>query len=661
LFAAQRAYILHAAVSSSRLYVRIGAGVAALASGLLIAAAPAAPAAVITPISQDRSAKTEVQHRIVQCDTTICPPSECCTLAVLTDETLSDVQAAGDFGPFSATAFVANAGVNPAVQQSAISGGSLSAWSSVYALGSGIRTLIWPLEIREETFDPRSESRYSVTFSLDEASPFYLDGGLFVSGDDFYVKPSEAQATATLTGPGGPVVDVEIAFDTSDVITEIHETGNLDPGVYTLETVVWAQGYSFFWTGEFDEEQLGVAAESEFSVTLALEPPRPRASFAVANDASPPTSDPTSAEGVSDDGSVVVGQVGFPGGSWEAFRWAGGSRTGLGLLPGADNSWANAVSGDGLVVVGTSQCNSCEPYASEAFRWVGGAMAGLGDLPGGDSRSGATDVSADGSVVVGGGSSASGREAFRWAGGAMEGLGDLPGGDFYSAARGVSADGSVVVGEGSSASGSEAFRWAGGAMEGLGELPGGNFYSTAYGVSADGSTIVGVSVGSGGVEAVRWYGGELLGLGKLPGHIRSRATSASADGSRIAGYSEWTTISEGFVWDADNGMRSAKALLEGCGLHLVGWHLLDANISANGRVLYGTASDPNWNARGWVASLCSSEAVPASPLWTLGVLAGVLAALGALTLLTRRSRGLRPAPAADPARHPRPRLDRSGG
>ncbi len=40
-------------------------------------------------------------------------------------------------------------------------------------------------------------------------------------------------------------------------------------------------------------------------------------------------------------------------------------------------------------------------------------------------------------------------------------LGDLPGGTFFSLANGVSADGSVVVGRGTSALGSEAFIWDG--------------------------------------------------------------------------------------------------------------------------------------------------------------------------------------------------------
>ena len=70
----------------------------------------------------------------------------------------------------------------------------------------------------------------------------------------------------------------------------------------------------------------------------------------------------------------------------------------------------------------------------------------------------------------------------------FRGLGDLPGGGFGSNAFGVSADGSIVVGVGSSAAGNQAFRWtAAGGMVGLGDLPGGNFDSRANGVSADGA------------------------------------------------------------------------------------------------------------------------------------------------------------------------------
>src|SRR5262245_27353801 len=85
------------------------------------------------------------------------------------------------------------------------------------------------------------------------------------------------------------------------------------------------------------------------------------------------------------------------------------------------------------------------------------SFTGLGDLPGGGFGSSASAVSADGSAVVGGGTTpGTAGEAFRWtAGGGMAGLGDLPGGSFRSRASGISADGSVVVGTGQSGGGEE--------------------------------------------------------------------------------------------------------------------------------------------------------------------------------------------------------------
>jgi uncharacterized membrane protein len=97
----------------------------------------------------------------------------------------------------------------------------------------------------------------------------------------------------------------------------------------------------------------------------------------------------------------------------------------------------------------------------EAFRWTSAAgMTGLGDLPGGDFYSKATDISADGSVVVGYGTSDlvsySGWEAFYWtADNGMQNLKDVLtncGLDLtgwrLQAASGVSADGLTIAGNG---------------------------------------------------------------------------------------------------------------------------------------------------------------------------------------------------------------------
>ena len=144
-------------------------------------------------------------------------------------------------------------------------------------------------------------------------------------------------------------------------------------------------------------------------------------------------------------------------------------------------------------------------------------MVGLGDLPGGSFSSIANGISADGSVVVGRGASASGTEAFRWtSGGGMVGLGDLPGGSFSSIANGVSADGSVVVGLSNSASGlNEAFLWdATNGMRslqtvlstdfGLGASLLGWTLTEAHGISADGLTIVGYGFDPDGGNEQAW-------------------------------------------------------------------------------------------------------------------------------------------------------------
>jgi probable HAF family extracellular repeat protein len=111
----------------------------------------------------------------------------------------------------------------------------------------------------------------------------------------------------------------------------------------------------------------------------------------------------------------------------------------------------------------------------------------------------------------------------------LQPLGDLPGGSFFSGASGVSADGSVVVVGSSSASGSQAFRWtSAGGMVGLGDLPGGSFDSAAYDVSGDGSVIVGAGVSVSYLEAFRWTaGGGMVSLGRLPGTFDSQAYAAS--------------------------------------------------------------------------------------------------------------------------------------
>jgi uncharacterized membrane protein len=115
------------------------------------------------------------------------------------------------------------------------------------------------------------------------------------------------------------------------------------------------------------------------------------------------------ATSVSGNGVYIVGESQNDAGNTEAFRYAVGApgAEGLGdLAGGIFSSIARAASTLGEVIVGDGNSGS-----TEAFRWREsiGAMDGLGFLPGA-SESFANDVSADGSVIVG----SSGGLGYRW-------------------------------------------------------------------------------------------------------------------------------------------------------------------------------------------------------------------------------------------------------
>lgn len=141
--------------------------------------------------------------------------------------------------------------------------------------------------------------------------------------------------------------------------------------------------------------------------------------------------------GVSFDGSIIVGtmtsptfvdvSLGFPISQPEAFRYSGGVSRGLGALPssGSQTSSANAVSDNGLVVVGESRVSGdLFGGSTEAFiwtpRWGMVTLAsrvvdpdGVTRIPAGVRLSEATGISGDGTRVVG--NAASGAASFGYA------------------------------------------------------------------------------------------------------------------------------------------------------------------------------------------------------------------------------------------------------
>jgi probable HAF family extracellular repeat protein len=287
---------------------------------------------------------------------------------------------------------------------------------------------------------------------------------------------------------------------------------------------------------------------------------------------------------VSGDGNVVVGTS-----NNEAFRWtSGGGMVGLG-----DGSYANSVSGDGKIVVGYKTKTNGR---LEAFRWTsGGGMVGLGALDF-NSNSNAQGVSRDGSTVVGFSSISSNSgvfddaKAFRWT--AKEGIKELKdrqGNTTPAQAKAVSGDGSIVVGQKKTKGkdDDEAFIWTkAGGIESLSTAFPNDFSSDALGISTDGSVVVGFHQDSGGnPQAYRWTkAGGLNNLGYLPGAGKiSLAVAVSGDGNVVVGESS----GKAFRWTQSGGMQSVSEWLTDNGV--IATPIISTALGANddGSVVVG--------------------------------------------------------------------------
>jgi len=262
----------------------------------------------------------------------------------------------------------------------------------------------------------------------------------------------------------------------------------------------------------------------------------------------------TYTSGISSDGSVIVGTVGYDTPSPRAFRWAAGSpeaqilAAAPGILVLTD---ARGVSADGLTIVGSGKAVNPQSgvLAGVAGRWTAatGGVA-LGWLPGSTSSFGQA-ISRDGSVIVGGSDG-----AFRWSSsGGIQSLGTLPAGyaDWYSSC--TSAGGSIVAGTAGVISGSSTpsvpFWW----MQATGPqfpalLPDASntFVSDLCG---DGLVMVGTTyrpgpqgfaatiwTPDGGVQHIRTFLLDRYGLHLPPTWFLTGAIGISADKRSIVGY-----------------------------------------------------------------------------------------------------------------------------
>ncbi|HEY2760769.1 MAG TPA: hypothetical protein VGI75_08500 [Pirellulales bacterium] len=308
------------------------------------------------------------------------------------------------------------------------------------------------------------------------------------------------------------------------------------------------------------------------------------------------------AQGVSADGSVVVGRGEFASGQDEAFRWTQTTgMVGLGSLPSSvPASFAHAASSNGAVVVGQS---------AGAFIWTASGRMIIADSPSGALFN---SVSADGVIAVGYIPASGGTQATRWTASTLfQGLGFLPG-QSSSDAHDISNDGTTIIGvsEGGNGLAPAAFRWT--QATGMVALSPPDIHnaSDAFGVSADGSVIVGQY----GSDAFRWTTANgIVILGDVPdGLTNSTAFAVSADGSIVVGKANSVSRGfEAFIWDAANGMRSLQDVLTNSyGLDLSGWTLYEGlDISADGRTIVGDGMDPNGHLEAFVVVLPEPSAI----------------------------------------------------
>lgn len=260
---------------------------------------------------------------------------------------------------------------------------------------------------------------------------------------------------------------------------------------------------------------------------------------------------------VSDDGAIVVGYVRDAAGVQRPFRWT--NSTGMVLLSSQAGD-AEAISGDGTTIVGWhSQPASAVVFESD------GMVTGLGDLPGGSIFSQAFATTRDGSVIFGWSSNGQGNHAFRWTSNeGMVALPDLSAGSSQSRPTDVSSDGTTIVGNRRySAVGAHhdaAFLWtaADGRLDIAGTYPN---YSFAEGVSADGEVVVGslASFGDGG-RPFRWdrAQGPMI-LPPVPFDTDNYGTAFATcdDGGVVVGKMH----SRAFIWDCYRSTRNLRLVL----------------------------------------------------------------------------------------------------
>ena len=316
----------------------------------------------------------------------------------------------------------------------------------------------------------------------------------------------------------------------------------------------------------------------------------------------------TDTVGLSADGTVVVGDS--DGGY--ATLWTNGIPENLGYFG------ASGISGNGLVVVGTTNDN----FRSAVMWSRTGGLVNLGRPTVTSQAAGPMAANVDGTALavtgqeLGPGGFITGVfQAYRWtASGGYQSLGQFgtppsnPDSNtriFGTQAISISGNGNVIAGDtyeyGVGPNSSQtAFIWS--TTSGLQRLSslsnraidvgGVDFSAGVAGISRDGTTVVGSATDSNGIrQAVYWRGSSATALGFLAGAAQSsQALGTNATGSVIVGKSSGSSNDFAWRWTAASGMQDLNLIATNAGLNLNGFVLTDAvGVSDNGQFITGNS------------------------------------------------------------------------
>jgi uncharacterized membrane protein len=316
---------------------------------------------------------------------------------------------------------------------------------------------------------------------------------------------------------------------------------------------------------------------------------------------------------ISDDGSTLVGFSGA-----RAVKWSlDGTVSPVGEVSPAYSDMATDVSSDGSVIIGIR--GDLRPWDDWLFRWTeqtGSVLIGPVE------RGSGPFVSSDGTTVLGNAC----REkrpyrqvcddtgAFTWSAdsGEIHDLGLFEG--HWVLGRALSGDGTTVVGSVNPTGSDDNFsvRWT--ETEGTTRIgiPEGYHESYATDVSFDGSVVLVQASKEGWRTADPFLWTVEDGFERVAPErsmtARSVARSLSSDGTTVVGSTVVPFVSGApAIWDEPHGLRSISALLEGAGIDLSAWSSLWANlVSGDGRIVAGEGTlYPSAVAELWVAVLPS--------------------------------------------------------